>query len=249
VLTSLLDRLLSVPAPVVLAVVGTLVFVEDALFVGFVVPGETVAVLGGVAANLGHVSVWAVLAVVVTMAIVGDSVGFEVGRRFGPRVLAARPLQRHRSRLDDAQDFLARRGGSAVFLARWIAFFRAVMPALAGSTDMRYRTFFLFNALGGLVWGTVVVMAGYLAGASYAAVETALGRGGAIVVGAVVLVAAVVWRVRRHRSARAGGEGTDAGALSGDRGATAPAEASTTAPGPATTSESSPVSRAGTWRD
>ena len=64
-LTSLLERLLDVPAPVVLAVVGALVFIEDALFVGFVVPGETVAILGGVAASLGHVPLWAVLTVVI----------------------------------------------------------------------------------------------------------------------------------------------------------------------------------------
>ena len=67
-LTDLLERLLAVPAPVVLAVVGTLVFIEDALFVGFVVPGETVAILGGVAASLGHVPLWAVLTVVVVVA-------------------------------------------------------------------------------------------------------------------------------------------------------------------------------------
>ena len=83
-LTSLLERLLDVPAPVVLVVVGSLVFIEDALFFGFVVPGETVAILGGVAASLGHVPLWAVLTVVLVGAIVGDSVGFEVGRRYGP---------------------------------------------------------------------------------------------------------------------------------------------------------------------
>lgn len=203
VLNSLLERLLTVPAPVVLVVIGLLVFVEDALFVGFVVPGETVAILGGVAANLGHVPLWAVLAVTIGAAILGDSVGFEVGRTFGPRVLATRPLLRHRGRLDDARALLARRGGSAVFLGRWVAFFRAVMPALAGTTDMRYRTFVTYNALGGIVWGTVVVMAGYLAGASYQAVESWLGKGGAVVVGLIVVVAVVVWRLRVRRAERA----------------------------------------------
>ena len=201
-LTSLLERLLNVPAPVVLLVVGSLVFVEDALFVGFVVPGETVAILGGVAASLGHVPLWAVLAVVISMAIIGDSVGFEVGRRYGTRVLAWTPLQRHAARLDDARDLLARRGGWAVLLGRWVAFFRAVMPALAGTTEMRYRTFLTFNAIGGILWGTAVVVGGYLAGASYKAVESWLGTGGAVLVGVVVVVALVVWRVRRSRAER-----------------------------------------------
>lgn len=211
-INSLLERLLGVPAPLLLAVVGALVFVEDALFVGFVVPGETVAILGGVAASMGHVPLWAVLTVVVVAAIVGDSVGFEVGRHFGTRVLSSRRLDRHRARLDDARDLLARRGGSAVLLGRWVAFFRAVMPALAGSTDMRYRTFLTYNALGGMLWGSAVVVAGYLAGASYAAIERDLGTGGAVVVGVIALVAFVVWRVRHVRAERAREQAARSGA-------------------------------------
>ena len=199
-LTSLLERLLDVPAPVVLAVVGALVFAEDALFFGFVIPGETVAILGGVSASLGHVPLGAVLTVVIVAAIVGDSVGFEVGRRLGPWLMATRPLARHADRLDDARDLLARRGGTAVLLGRWVAFFRAVMPALAGSSDMRYRTFLTYNALGGILWGTVVVMGGYLAGASYQAVADALGTGSAVLVGVAAVAGLVVWRVHRRRS-------------------------------------------------
>ena len=199
-LTSLLERLLDVPAPVVLAVVGALVFAEDALFFGFVIPGETVAILGGVSASLGHVPLWAVLTVVIMAAIVGDSVGFEVGRRLGPWLMATRPLARHADRLDDARDLLARRGGTAVLLGRWVAFFRAVMPALAGSSDMRYRTFLTYNALGGILWGTVVVMGGYLAGASYQAVADALGTGSAVLVGVAAIAGFVVWRLHRRRS-------------------------------------------------
>ena len=204
-LTDLLERLLAVPAPVVLAVVGTLVFIEDALFVGFVVPGETVAILGGVAASLGHVPLWAVLTVVVVAAIVGDSVGFEVGRRLGPWLMATKPLVRHADRLDDARALLARRGGWAVVLGRWVAFFRAVMPALAGSTDMRYRTFLVFNALGGVLWATAVVVGGYLAGTSYQAVADALGTGGAVLVGLAVVAGVVVWQVRRRRAKQTNG--------------------------------------------
>lgn len=224
-LTSLLERLLNVPAPVVLLVVGSLVFVEDALFVGFVVPGETVAILGGVAANLGHVPLWAVLAVVISMAIIGDSVGFEVGRRYGTRLLTWKPLLRHQARIDDARDLLARRGGWAVLLGRWVAFFRAVMPALAGTTAMRYRTFFTFNALGGILWGTAVVMGGYLAGASYQAVEKWLGTGAAVVVGLIVVVVLVVWQVRRRRdeSARERAVAADAVAAAAEDPVAAPA--------------------------
>jgi membrane protein DedA with SNARE-associated domain len=198
----LVDRILGLPGWLVLLVAGLFVFAEDALFVGFVLPGETVALLAGAAAKLGHVSLVGVLVVVVVAAIVGDTVGYEVGRLVGPRVLNLRILAKRRQRLDDAREFLARRGGSAVFLGRWVAFFRAVMPALAGTSRMRYPKFLAFNAAGGIAWGATVVLLGYAAGASYRQVEKSLGPAAALVVLGVVIVAVVVWRVRRHRRDR-----------------------------------------------
>jgi membrane-associated protein len=198
--SGLVDGLLGVPGWVVLVVVALVVFAEDALFVGFVLPGETVAVLGGVSAKLGHVSLGGVLAVVIGAAIVGDTVGYEVGRYLGPRVLEHRLLHARRERLVAAQSFLARRGGSAVFLGRWVAFFRAVMPALAGTARMPYGKFLAFNAAGGLVWGAVVVLLGYAAGASYKTIEKYLGQDTALAAVGLIVVALVVWGVRRRRS-------------------------------------------------
>lgn len=182
--------------------VGLLVFAEDALFVGFVLPGETAAILGGVAASVGHASVVVMVAVVIGAAVLGDSVGYEVGRLIGPRVMASRLLKRRADRLDSARRFLAKRGGTAVFLGRFVAFFRATMPALAGLSGMRYLKFLSFNAAGGIVWGTAVVLIGYLAGNSYARVEKTFGRATALIAVAVVLAAFVAWRIHRHRSER-----------------------------------------------
>ncbi len=200
-MTGFLDPILGAPTWAVLGVVALAVFAEDALFVGFVIPGETAAILGGVAAKLGHVSLAAVVATVIAAAIVGDSVGYEVGRHLGPRILVWRVLDRRRARLDKAQDFLARRGGTAVLLGRWVAFFRAVMPALAGTARMPYPKFLAFNAIGGLLWGAVAVTGGYLAGASYTRVETAIGRNSALTALIAVLVTVTIWKVREHRSA------------------------------------------------
>jgi membrane-associated protein len=195
-------QILGLPGWLVLLVGGLVVFAEDALFVGFVLPGETVALLAGASAKLGHVSLTGVLVVVVAAAIVGDTVGYEVGRAVGPRIVENRRLAGRRKQLERAQEFLARRGGSAVFLGRWVAFFRAVMPALAGSARMRYPTFLAWNAAGGVTWGTTVVLLGYLAGASYARVEKTFGPVAAGVVLLVALVALVVWRVRAYRARR-----------------------------------------------
>jgi membrane protein DedA with SNARE-associated domain len=198
--TGFLDGLLNASTWIVLSLVGLIVFAEDALFVGFVLPGETAAILGGVAASRGHVALAAVLAVVLAAAVVGDSVGYEVGRHLGTRILRWHVLEDRRARIDRARDLLARRGGTAVFLGRWTAFFRAVMPALAGTARMPYRRFLAFNVAGGVLWSVTVVLVGYFAGESYARIEKLVGRGAAIVIAAVVVVAVVVWQVRRRRA-------------------------------------------------
>ena len=198
-MTGFLDPLLNAPQWAVLLVVGLVVFAEDAFFVGFVVPGETAAILGGVAASRSHVSLTAVLVVVIAAAIIGDTVGYEIGRHVGPRILALPIMERRRRRLDAAQAYLARRGGMAVLLGRWTAFFRAVMPALAGSARMPYTRFLAYNATGGIAWGVAVVLAGYFAGESFARVESVMGRVAAVVLAVLVLAGLTVWFVSRRR--------------------------------------------------
>lgn len=199
---SLVDHLLSAPTVLVYVLVGLLVFAEDALFVGFVLPGETAAILGGVDASRHHVQLSAMIALVVFAAILGDSVGFEIGHRYGPRILTLPVFARHQRQLTDAERLLARHGGRAVFLARFVAFFRAVMPALAGIADMPYRRFLAFNAAGGLIWGTGAVLLGFLAGNSYKTVERTAGQVAAITVALVVLALVLGWRMRRRLDRR-----------------------------------------------
>ena len=204
-MSHLLDKILGLDPTLILVVTGLLVFAEDAVFLGFVIPGETAAVLAGVGAGLGNVPLPLSLVVVVVAAIVGDSVGYEVGRLFfGPKVLTSRMLERHTERIGRAQAFLRRRGGIAVFLGRFTAFFRAMMPALAGASHMPYRKFLAWNAIGGLVWGTVFVLVGYAAGASYHQVEKQVGRGLAVGVALVVIAGLVAWRWRARAADRSG---------------------------------------------
>jgi hypothetical protein len=106
--TARLDRLLGLHGVAFYLIVGLLVFAEDALFVGFVVPGETAAMLGGVAASRGHVSLTLICALVVAAAIVGDTVGYEIGARYGVRLLSLRVLRRRRRQIDAARAILMR---------------------------------------------------------------------------------------------------------------------------------------------
>ena len=199
-MTALLDRLFNVSGALVYSIVAVLVFAEDALFIGFLIPGETAAIIGGVIASRGHVQLWLIALIVVAAAIVGDTVGYEVGRHLGPRLLNLKVFNKRRARLDDVQNFLRRRGGAAIFLGRFVAFFRAVMPALAGTARMRYLKFLAFNAAGGLTWGVGFTLLGYLASNSYQRVAKTAGTTAAIVVAAIVLVAVVIWRIRKHRA-------------------------------------------------
>ncbi|MEU6432151.1 DedA family protein [Microbispora sp. NPDC046973] len=196
---SIINWLWGLPGTVLYAVVAALVFAEDALFVGFVVPGETAAVLGGVLAAQGRLSVYWLGLVVTLAAIAGDSAGYFIGRRLGPGVLDARVLRRRRDRVERAQELIRRWGAQAVFFARFAAFLRAMMPTLAGVSRMSYRRFFLFNVLGGVIWGVGYTLLGFFAGAAYEQVQSAVGGAVAAVLAAVVVTALVVWRVRRHR--------------------------------------------------
>ncbi|MGI9158105.1 MAG: DedA family protein [Marmoricola sp.] len=204
---NLVDGILNLSPFWLLLVAGLLVFAEDAVFIGFLIPGETAAVLAGVATVIGRVPLSMAILTVVAAAIIGDSVGYEVGRSFfGPKLLRGKLLSRQRGRIAKAESFLRRRGGLAVFLGRFTAFLRAMMPALAGASRMRYRTFLLWNATGGIVWGTGFVVLGHVAGRSYHAVEKQVGHGVAIGLVVVVVGLVVVWRRSSERDEHEGHE-------------------------------------------
>jgi membrane-associated protein len=181
-------------------VIAALVFGETAVFVGFVLPGEIATILGGVLASRGHVSLPILILIVVAAAITGPFVGYEIGRRMGDRLFAAKGLARVRGGVERTRSVLGRRGGAAVFLGRFVAVARAIMPAGAGAAGVRLTTFAVYNVLGGLLWGVGYSLLGYLAGSAYVVVERRVGTGVAIAVGVAVVAAAAIWVVRRHRA-------------------------------------------------
>lgn len=198
-MSSITGELARVSGPVALLLIGALVFGETAIFLGFVIPGETAAVLGGVLASRGRVSLPLLIIVVVAAAVTGPLVGYEIGRHLGSRVIAARRMRAMAAGLDRAQAVLRRRGGLAVLFGRFVAVLRALMPAVAGTTRMPYRTFLFYNVLGGIIWGAGYCLLGYAAGSAYAAIERTVGTGVAVVLAVAVVAAVVVWAVRRHR--------------------------------------------------
>ena len=198
-LTALLQ---GVGGPWVYAVIAAAAFLESAAFVGLVVPGETVMLLGGVLAAAGQADLLGVVLVAVLGAVGGDQVGYTLGKALGPALRGGR-LGRWigHDRWASAEALVARRGGPAVFLGRWIGFLRAVVPAAAGAVGVPRVTFLAWNAVGGALWATTVVCGGFLAGASWRSVQAWLGTGALIIgvsAGAVVL-SVVALRRRRFR--------------------------------------------------
>jgi membrane-associated protein len=200
---AILDAISSLPTLVAYTIIAALVFGEAAIFIGFVFPGETAVLLGGFLASRGHLNLTALCVLVFVAAVVGDSIGYEVGKHLGPRLMSLGVFTRHQTRLDSAQRMLRERGGWAVFAGRFTAFLRAVMPGLAGLSQMRYGKFLVWNALGGLIWGVGFTLVGYFAGASYEKVAGTIGRGSAIVLAAIVVGLLVLWEVRRRSAKRA----------------------------------------------
>lgn len=202
-MTDFLAGLLDQPPWLILTVAGLVVFGECAMFIGMVLPGETMAVLAGAAAALGRTSLVSVLVVVTLAAIIGDNVGYAVGRRFGPRLHRRVKNPAHRRRLADAEARLRLRGGLAVFIGRWTPFVRSVMPSLAGISRMPYGKFLVWDLLGAGSWSVVSVVAGFAAGKSYEQVVSWFGAVGGVLLGLIALAGIGVWLWRRRTAAAA----------------------------------------------
>ena len=200
-MSTLLDAFLSVPAPLLLLLVFALPALEASAFLGLVVPGETMVILGGVAAHAGHLSLAAVIAAAIAGAVVGDQVGFVIGRRYGSRFLGRVAASPHRrGQVDRALALVRRRGATAVALGRWAAALRALVPGIAGMSGMGRLPFTVANVLGGALWAVAMAVAGFLAGASYKALESRLGIAADVVLALVVVTIGVTWwRARRRR--------------------------------------------------
>jgi membrane-associated protein len=215
VVSRLLHPLLSLHGWEAYLLIGFLVFAEAAIMLGFVFPGETAAILGGVVAANGGVSIEAIVILVIICAVAGDSVGYFVGTHWGRPLLQVGPLKKRQKGIARALFELSRRGAIAVFVARFSAFLRAVVPGLAGMSDMHYGTFFVANAAGGLVWGTLYTLLGYFVGQK---VEQATGVASYIVLGLIAATIVVfVVRSRINRKHEVGETTGGAGDGSADR--------------------------------
>jgi membrane protein DedA with SNARE-associated domain len=165
-------------------------------------PGETALVLAAVLASQGKLQIELVIVIGVASAIVGDNIGYLLGRHFGREVLEhPGPFHRRRLKVIAAGDgFFARHGPKAVFFARWIALVRFAAAWLAGINEMPFRQFFFYNALGGVTWGVTYGLVGYFAGSAAADVITKFGVYAAVLLALVAVGGYLFYRSRERRS-------------------------------------------------
>lgn len=172
---------------------------EASTFLGFIFPGEIACLLGGVLASQSHVSLALVIVVAIAGAVIGDSVGFAIGYKYGDALLSKVPERVVKpENVVRTKELIVRLGGRAVFVGRFTAALRALVPSFAGASKMHYRTFLIWNFAGGTLWATAVVVAGYLAGKSWHRVASYISIVGWSVLGLVVVIG-IVWFVRRRR--------------------------------------------------
>lgn len=201
----MLALIISVPKNVGYPILGLLIGFESA---GVPVPGETALIASSVLAKHGDLKIEVVIMIAAAAAIIGDNLGYLVSRRVGRRLLErpGRGQQRRLELLARGEMFFDRHGPKAVFLGRWIVGLRVWASWLAGITEMPWRSFVLWNALGGISWAITVGIAGYLLGEAAEKILQSAGIG-ALVAAAVALVAAYVYfhRRRGHTSPIASG--------------------------------------------
>lgn len=159
-----LPALETLPPGLVYVAIFTLVFVESALLVGFFLPGDSVLFAAGALAALpgSRLSLPLLCAGIFVAAVIGDQVGYGLGRRLGRPYLSRRVSStRAASHLAKTEAFYSKYGAFAIVAARFIPWVRTFTPFVAGVAEMRYRTFAIANVLGALIWGIGLTVAGY----------------------------------------------------------------------------------------
>jgi len=173
------------------------VFLENT---GVPIPGETMVLAGGALAHYGHLSLGVVIVITTVAAILGDNLGFYIGRHGGRRL-----VERYggrvgvtRGRIAEFDRFFERHGAKTVFVARFITGLRVFCAVLAGGSGMAWPTFLMFNATGAAVWATTISLAGYVLGRSWDTLEHVIGVAGLAGL-AIVILLVIVFAVRYQR--------------------------------------------------
>jgi membrane-associated protein len=184
---------------------AAIVFTETGLLIGFFLPGDSLLITAGLVAAAGGLDIWLLNGLLMAAAIVGDSVGYAIGYRAGPRIFTREDSRWFsRRHLVRTHEFYKRHGGKTIVLARFIPIIRTFAPVVAGVGRMEYRRFLAYNVLGGIGWVASLTWAGFLLGRTI----PDIGRYIHIVIAVVVILSVIPigvewWRARARRDVAA----------------------------------------------
>ena len=178
--------------------VGVMTFLETGAFLSFVAPGEFTILFGGLIAGQGRINVIVLIAVVWTCAVLGDTTSFFIGRKLGRNFLLrhGERVKITDERLRQVERFYDRHGGITVFIGRFVGLLRALGPFIAGASKMPYRRFLPYDILGAGLWGSALVLLGYIFWHSFDRLKSTVGRGTFALGTLITVVVGTVWTVR-----------------------------------------------------
>src|SRR3954468_12580837 len=170
---------------------------------GLLVPGETILLVGGyfAASHPDHFNLFRVMITAAVGAVIGDNIGFWVGHHFGRSFLlkVGRFVFLTPKRLDHMEHYFKSHGNKTILVARFITGLRVFAAILAGASKMPWRIFFVYNVAGAVLWSIVITLLGYVFGQSLPLLVKWVGRSGTILLIAAVVLALIVWKIRRHK--------------------------------------------------
>jgi membrane-associated protein len=142
-----------------------IVFSETGLLIGCFLPGDSLLITAGLLASAGHLNIWWLNGLLIAAAIIGDSVGYAIGRRLGPRIFTRqKSLLFNPKHVERTRRFYEKYGPKTIVIARFVPIVRTFAPVLAGVGTMEYRRFLFYNVAGGVGWVVSMSWAGYLLG-------------------------------------------------------------------------------------
>jgi len=196
-LSWVLDLVQSVDPVLRTLLAGVGILLETSILVGLIVPGDTIVLVASTAVE-GPVEYLALVVAVIVGALCGESIGFALGRWFGPRIRSSRLGARIGTRnFDRAEAYLARRGGIAVFLSRFLPVLHSLIPLTVGMSPMRYRTFMAWTAPACVLWALAYVTVGSAAAGGYRELSRELHWAGYVFVAVIALFVLAVFVVKK----------------------------------------------------
>src|SRR3982751_845499 len=168
---------------------------------GLPIPGETILLAAGFFAAQGHFTLPTVMLIAAAGAVLGDNAGFAIGHHYGRNFFTrfGKYLFITPQRLERIDEFFHRHGNKTILVARFITGLRVFAAIFAGASKMPWRTFFVYNVAGAILWSIVISSLGYLFGNSWPMLEKWVGRSGMLMLLVAVVMAVIIWRIRVHR--------------------------------------------------